>query len=370
MSWGKIKTHENMETEEQVYQSTPPRKMLSVIMPAFNEGHHIHTNLVQVYEALKELDFEVIVVDDGSTDNTYEESQRAAAAGYPVHAVQQEVNRGKGAALFYGFQFAAGEYIAFLDADLEIHPKYVKIFLQHLHEADVDLVIGTKVPKLGQMPFLRRIMSLVYREFVSLLFGLSLRETQTGIKLFHRDVLEDCIPRLRVSRFAFDVELMVAASRFGYRIVEFPVEVGFSRKSSLQRIRPRQIAGQLWDTLLIYSMASFWNWFQPGIWTKLWMLAFVLGIFLLGIGVAKLITPVILAPALKELVYYLFLQFLPSTLRDLILVAAGGGLMLVSLNELNKSLLNAFARLDRGDLAGIFRNKRIPNRKSRNDHEQ
>ncbi|MBI5951198.1 MAG: glycosyltransferase family 2 protein [Chloroflexi bacterium] len=356
-----------METEQ---QAPHPHGMLSIIIPAFNEGHHIHANLVQVCETLKELDFEAIVVDDGSGDNTFEESQRAVTGGLPVRAVQQTVNRGKGAALFYGFEFAKGEYIAFLDADLEIHPQYVKKFLQRLQETDADLVIGTKVPKLGQMPVLRRVMSLVYREFVSLLFGLSLRETQTGIKLFRREVLEDCIPRLRVSRFAFDVELMVAAARFGYRIVEFPVEVGFSRKSSLQRIRPRQIAGQLWDTLLIYSMASFWNWFQPGPWTKMWMLAFVLGIFLLGIGVAKLITPIILAPALKQMVYYLFLQFLPRTLRDILLVIAGGGLMLVSLNELNKSLLNAFARLDRGDLSGIFRSNKTPNRKPRDEHER
>jgi glycosyltransferase involved in cell wall biosynthesis len=355
-----------MEIEQQVLQ---PHKMLSVIIPAFNEGHHIHANILQVCETLKELDFEIIVVDDGSSDNTFEESQRTKAAGYPVRVVRHPVNKGKGAALFYGFQFAAGEYIAFLDADLEIQPEYVKKFLQRLHETDSDLVIGTKVPKLGQMPFLRRIMSLAYREFVSLLFGLSLRETQTGIKLFRREVLEDCVPRLRVSRFAFDVELMVAAARFGYRIIEYPVEVGFKRKSSLQRIKPRQIAGQLWDTLLIYSMASFWNWFQPGLMTKMWMLAFVLGIFLLGIGVAKLITPIIFMPALKQVLYYLFLQFLPRTLRDILLVIAGSGLMLLSLNELNKSLLNAFARRDRGDLSGIFRNEKTHPRKSRHHHE-
>ncbi len=102
--------------------------MLSVIIPAFNEGHHIHANLAQVCETLKELDFEIIVVDDGSSDNTFGESQRAKAAGYPVRTVRHPVNKGKGAALFYGFQFAAGEYIAFLDADLEIQPQYVKNF--------------------------------------------------------------------------------------------------------------------------------------------------------------------------------------------------------------------------------------------------
>jgi glycosyltransferase involved in cell wall biosynthesis len=357
-----------MEAEQPLYKPSPD-KTLSVIIPAFNEGQHIHANILRVCETLQGLNFEVIVVDDGSLDRTFQESQRAAEAGYSVVAVRQPANCGKGAALFHGFKFASGEYIAFLDADLEIQPEYVKHFLRRLQEANADLIIGTKLPKIDQVPVVRRIMSLVYREFVSLLFGLSLRETQTGIKLFRREVLEVCIPRLRVSRFAFDVELLVAASRFGYQIIEYPVEVGFSRKSSLQRIKPRQIAGQLWDTLLIYYMASFWNWFQPGSLTKIWMLAFVLGIFLLGIGVAKLITPIVLAPALKQVVYYLFLQFMPRALRNIILVIVGGGLMVVSLNELNKSLLNAFARRDRGDLAGIFRNERIIHRKSRGDDE-
>ena len=134
-----------METEQQILQS---RKTLSVIVPAFNEGHHIHANILQICETLKDVDFEVIVVDDGSLDNTLEESQRAVAAGYPVQVVQHSQNHGKGAALFYGFQFAVGEYIAFLDADLEIQPQYVKIFLQRLHKANADLVIGTKIPKL------------------------------------------------------------------------------------------------------------------------------------------------------------------------------------------------------------------------------
>jgi glycosyltransferase involved in cell wall biosynthesis len=318
-----------------------------------------------------------VIEGDGLTANALDVGNhltarlQALATAHPERITVAHLGRGGPfAARNAGLTHARGNFIAFLDADLEIHPQYVKRFLERLHESGADLVIGTKVPKLGQMPFLRRAMSLIYREFVSLLFGLSLRETQTGIKLFRREVLEDCIPRLRVSRFAFDVELMVAAARFGYRIVEFPVEVGFKRASSLQRIKPRQIAGQLWDTLLIYYMASFWNWFQPGPVTKMWMAAFVLGVFLAGIGAAKLITPLMVAPPLKKVIYYLFLQFLPPALRDTLLVIAGGALMLVSLNELNKSLLNAFARLDRGDLAGIFRSKKTSHQKPRDEDER
>jgi glycosyltransferase involved in cell wall biosynthesis len=73
-----------METEQQFYKSTPYSKVLSVIIPAFNEGHHIYANILQVCETLQGLDFEVVVVDDGSLDNTFVECQRAAAAGHPV----------------------------------------------------------------------------------------------------------------------------------------------------------------------------------------------------------------------------------------------------------------------------------------------
>ena len=92
--------------------------ILSVMMPAFNEGAHIYANILRVCETLKGIDFELIVVDDGSADNTFAETKRARDGGYPVIAVQQEVNRGKGAALFRGFGFATAKQIAFLDADL------------------------------------------------------------------------------------------------------------------------------------------------------------------------------------------------------------------------------------------------------------
>ena len=89
----------------------------------------------------------------------------------------------------------------------------------------------------------------------------------------------------------------------------------------------------------------------------LWMITFVAGIFLLGIGIGKLLTPVILRPPLRQVVYVVALQFLPRTLRDWLLVGVGGGMLILSLIQLNKSLLDAFARRDHGDLAGIFTRK-------------
>jgi hypothetical protein len=81
----------------------------------------------------------------------------------------------------------------------------------------------------------------------------------------------------------------------------------------------------------------------------------VLGVFLAGIGFAKIFSPIILQPTLDRVSYIIFLRFIPSTIRDPMIALAGVLILLVSLIQLNKSLLNAFARKDRGDLAGIFR---------------
>ncbi len=330
---------------------------LSVILPAYNEGRHLYANVGRVCAALRGCDFEVIVVDDGSQDPTFDEAQRAAVEGLPVRAVRQAVNRGKGAALFHGFQFARGELAAFLDSDLEIAPEYLLRLRDVMLTTGADVVIGTKTAGDSRFPLLRRILSRLVRGGVAWLFGLSVKDTQTGIKLFRREVLELVIPRLTVSRFAFDIELLVAATRFGYRIAECPVTTAYNRTGPMGRLGLRHLAGTLADTLAIYYRASFWRWLQPGWTTRLWMITFVAGIFLLGIGIGKLLTPVVLQPPLRQVVYYAALQFLPRALRDWLLVIVGAGTLGLSLIQLNKSLLNAFARRDHGDLAGIFTRK-------------
>jgi len=328
---------------------------LSVILPAYNEGEHIYENIRRVCETLKGLSFERILVDDGSSDATWEEILRAAREICPIQTIRQDRNRGKGAALFRGFEAASGERIAFLDADLEISPAYLLDFLQKMDESGADVVLGTREREENEFPFLRRLMSKTYRRAVSFLFGLSVSDTQTGIKLFKREVLESVAPRMTVSRFAFDIELLVAATRFGYTLREAPVKVAYRRQGNLGRMNLRAIFGAFADTLAIYYRASFWRWLEPGLITRIWMIVFVLGVFLFGVGVGKVLTPVILHPPIKEIFYYLALQFLPTKLRDWLLVFGGMAMVLISLIQLNKSLLEAFARRDRGDLAGIFR---------------
>ncbi len=332
--------------------SSAPR--LSVILPARNEAHHIRANLARVQEALAGAEAEIIVVDDGSQDATAAEAARALASGPPIRVVRLDVNLGKGAALFRGFAEARGAFVAFLDADLEIAPEHVLRLLRVMEESHAAVVVGIKK---GQgFPLARRLLSRAFRLAVSAFFGLAVSDTQTGIKLFRREVLERVAPRMSVRRFAFDVELLVAATRFGYEIAECPVTAEFGRQGRLGRVDPRQLAEMLADCVRIYYRASFWCWLEPGLAARAWMVVFVLGVFLFGVGVAKLLTPVVLQPPIRQVFHVVALQFLPPLLRDWLVLAGGAVLVAVSLLQLNKILLAAFARRDAGaGLADLLR---------------
>ncbi|NWF64826.1 MAG: glycosyltransferase family 2 protein [Chloroflexi bacterium] len=331
------------------------RIQISIIVPAYNEGFHIYENLLTIYKAVKGQKVEIILVDDGSDDNTFEESLRASQKCRALKLIQMQNNVGKGASLFRGFAEAQGEKIVFFDSDLEIAPQYIHKLLDVMQKTNADVVAGVKDPTTNRFPAPRKLMSAIYRTTVRFLFDLNITDTQTGIKLFKREVLENAIPRMSVSRFAFDLELVVAAARFGYSIVEVPVEVLYARKGGMGRMKFGNLLATFRDTLIIYFRASFWRWLEPSISTQIWMFIFVLGVFLAGIGFAKVLSPIILQPALDRVSYIIFLRFIPAAIRDPMLAIAGVLTVLLSLIQLNKSLLNAFARKDRGDLAGILR---------------
>lgn len=221
-------------------------------MPAYNESQHIYDNVLQTCATWKTEDIEVIVIDDGSRDKTFEEATAAAQIDERIRVLKLEKNGGKGAAVAKGFGLAQGKFIAFLDADLEIQPYYIVNMLAALEASGKDVIVGRKVYMHAKIPFLRRAMSWVYRNYVRLLFNLQLRDTQTGIKVFRRKVLETCMPKMTVKGFAFDVELLALAQRAGYQIEEFPVELTYKRTRSLERIKAIHIMRMFVDTLKIY----------------------------------------------------------------------------------------------------------------------
>ena len=330
--------------------------LISVVIPAFNEADRIGDCLRETALALQDLDYELIPVDDGSHDATFQEMTACAAQNPRVRPVRQPSNQGKGAAVFLGCQYATGEMVAFLDADLELHPAQLLAFIQVMRQTKASVVIGCKSHPDSQLtyPRFRQATSVVYSSLVQFLFGLDLHDTQTGIKLFRAEALRRIIPRLRVRRFAFDLELLVAASRYGYKIVQSPVVVSFQREHG-GRINLVAIVRMFLDTLQIFYQASFWKWFEPGLRVRFWMVAFVVGLVVAAFGVAHLLVLWIPVPQLSRLVYVLALRFIDARIRDAGLIIVGAALAGWALIELNKSLLAAFAHADKGDLASIMR---------------
>jgi glycosyltransferase involved in cell wall biosynthesis len=228
---------------------------ISVIMPAYNEAQYIESNVKETVRTLHDFgyQFEVIVVDDGSPDNTHLHALRARSL-HPDHVrvVRYDRNRGKGNALICGVSYALGEYVVFLDADMDLHPEQLPLLLEIMSDSGADAVIGSKHHPLSSVtyPPLRRVYSLGYYALVKLLFGLPLRDTQTGLKVFRSRALYDVIPRLLAKRYAFDIELLANIHRRGYRVVDAPVTLNFQR--TLGRIRIGDVLSVLKDTCAIF----------------------------------------------------------------------------------------------------------------------
>jgi glycosyltransferase involved in cell wall biosynthesis len=228
---------------------------LSILIPAYNEDERIIDNLKETCRIFKETGwkFEVIVVDDGSHDQTLTRLKQAARQ-YPQIKVKRHFkNIGKGRALKYATRFARGGYIAFLDADLELHPRQVLDFFKVMEEKGADVVVGSKwhPDSVMNYPPTRGIISRLYYFGVKLLFGLPIRDTQTGLKLFRAKVLKEIFPLVLVKKYAFDLEILVNVKRRGYRMVEAPVEVLF-RRNKLGRLGWKDLYKTFMDTLAIY----------------------------------------------------------------------------------------------------------------------
>ncbi|MFH1856842.1 MAG: glycosyltransferase [Candidatus Omnitrophota bacterium] len=227
---------------------------VTIIMPAYNESSHIITSIQETVDTFEQFgcDYEIIVMDDGSSDDTYEKARNFAAEHLKVCVKKNQTNFGKGRALKKAFRHAAGEYVVFLDADLDLHPKQVEDLFEVMRREDADVVIGSKRHPKSKVnyPLQRKIVSSGYYYFIRALFGLPLKDTQTGIKLFKRKVLRDIFPKVLIKRYAFDLELLVIAHHFKYKIAEAPITLHFQRP--FNRIKMSHIWHTAWDTLAIF----------------------------------------------------------------------------------------------------------------------
>jgi len=208
--------------------------LLSVVMPCFNEEERIYEGLLLTALAMDGADYEIIAVNDGSTDFTLRWITRAAKECPHIKVVSYSRNRGKGYALIRGFKESKGELVAFFDADLEIHPKHITHFLEIMQKRKVDVVVASGRQRGSKFlfPLHRRLLSYAYHLMVQV-FLVPVKH-QAGLKLYRREVLARIFYRLVATRYAAEIEQLVLPYILGYKIVEEPVEIKFKGKKGMQ----------------------------------------------------------------------------------------------------------------------------------------
>ncbi len=252
--------HQQMSESEEKWaltRETIGSDRLSIIMPLYRLASEARANLKAVADLFERhrVETELVPVDDGSGDGTAEILESFQLENYEHVTLKPVVcrrNGGKGAALKAGFAASGGNYVMLLDGDLDINPKQTPYFFEEMVTKRADVVIGSKRhPKsVVQYPWHRRIVSACYFAFVRLFVGLPITDTQTGMKLFKREVLGAALDRMLVKAYAFDLELLAIAAGRGAKIAEAPVVIRFGNKFGA--LRPSTVNRMAMDTLAVF----------------------------------------------------------------------------------------------------------------------
>ncbi|MBI4504208.1 MAG: glycosyltransferase family 2 protein [Chloroflexi bacterium] len=192
---------------------------LSVVLPAYNEEANVAATASEAAAVLTRLglDYEIVVVDDGSHDATAAVVRRLAAENPRVRLVQHATNRGYGAALASGFAAARGDLVFLTDADKQFDIAEIERLLPHL--AHADIVAGYRAPR--RDPPLRVLFGRAWNALVNAVFGYTARDVDCAFKLFRRRVLDDVKVASRGAMFS--AELLIRARQAGYRTHEVAV---------------------------------------------------------------------------------------------------------------------------------------------------
>ncbi len=213
---------------------------LSIIIPAYNEATRLPASLEKIHAFLQtqSYDAEIVVVENGSTDDTFTLAQ-ALQARVPNLAVVHEDRRGKGWAVRRGMQIAHGEYRFLCDADLSMPIDEIPRFFPPLL-ADAPVAIASReAPGAVRYdePEYRHIIGRVFNWIVRLLVLPGLQDTQCGFKCFRADVVEQVFPLITISGWTFDVEALFIARRLGYTVKEIPIPWYYNPHSNIRVLR-------------------------------------------------------------------------------------------------------------------------------------
>lgn len=215
---------------------------ISVVIPAYNEATRIASTLQKIHEYLRSScpGFEILVVNDGSADSTAELAGRFCETMPELKILGYKINRGKGFAVRTGVLAARGELVLLTDADLSTPIDELPLLLASIRKGAPIAIASRHLAQskiIVRQPLHRRYLGRAFNLLINLLGIRGFRDTQCGFKLFRAAEARQIFSRLKTPGFAFDVEALILARRFGFRVDEIPVRWA---NSSASRLRPIQ----------------------------------------------------------------------------------------------------------------------------------
>lgn len=215
---------------------------LSIVLPAYNEEERIERTLKEIIAYLKDKPFrsEIIVVNDGSNDKTFDTAKATLNGFEGSQIISRAENVGKGYSVREGVLHAGGDIILFSDADLSTPIQEFEKLIEWIRNG-YDVAIGSRDVKGSEVVihqnWLREHMGRIFNIFVQVLALRGLKDTQCGFKCFTRKTAQDIFTRQTIQDFGFDVESLFIARKLGYRIKEVPVRWFNSPKSKVSVFR-------------------------------------------------------------------------------------------------------------------------------------
>ncbi len=214
----------------------------SIVIPAYNEGQRITLTLDKVlgYIGQQGWNAEVIVVDDGSSDDTAAIARGYAERHPAVRLLQNPGNRGKGYSVRHGMLNAGGDLLLFSDADLSSPIQEATKLFAALAEG-AQIAIGSRwlrrETQTERQPFYRQLFGRVFNLHLRLLLGLGFKDTQCGFKAFTAPAAQTLFPRQKIERWGFDPELLFLARKFGLPVREIAVEWAHDNRSKISYLK-------------------------------------------------------------------------------------------------------------------------------------
>ncbi|MBD3379113.1 MAG: glycosyltransferase [Candidatus Omnitrophica bacterium] len=212
---------------------------LSILIPAYNEEKNLRATLSEIsgYLSARDLSCEVLIVDDGSSDSTFEIASSCKELFREMRVLKNAENKGKGFSIKKGISEARGENILFMDADSSTSIEQLDRFLPLSGEHDIHIA-SRRVPGANvSMPLNRAVLGKIYIILASLILRIRVKDLNCGFKIFKTPVARDVFARQVMSGWSFDAEVLFIAGKRGYSIKEVPVEWTYGEHSKVRPLK-------------------------------------------------------------------------------------------------------------------------------------